>query len=247
MYTFDVVDATNKCIEWIKDWFLKNGKDCNAIIGISGGKDSSVCAALCVKALGKDRVFGVLMPQGDQFDIDYSYDLVKHLDINYKVVNIKDAVTGFYKAIGEDFNYSNQTKINLPSRVRMVTLYAISQSLNGRVVNTCNYSEDYVGYSTKYGDAAGDFSPISTFTVEEVKQIGKYLGLPEKFYTKTPLDGLCGKTDEDNLGFTYQMLDDYVRRGINPPKEIKDKIDEMHVRNLFKLEVMPAFKYEQKK
>ncbi len=246
MYNFDVKKATNECVKWIQNWFNENGKGCNAVLGISGGKDSSVCAALCVKALGKDRVIGILMPQGEQFDIDYSKLLCKTLDIKNYTVNIKDTVDAVYKTIGNQVEVTNQTKFNLPARCRMVTLYAMSQSLNGRVCNTCNMSEDWVGYSTKYGDAAGDFSPISNFTVQEVKQIGAYLGLPNELVNKTPLDGLCGKTDEDNLGFTYLTLDKYIREGIEPEKEIKEKIDRLHKQNLFKLQVIPSFKYEQK-
>ncbi len=244
MYKFDVKKATDECVKWIQGWFSENGNGCNAIIGISGGKDSSVAAALCVKALGKDRVFGVLMPQGEQHDIDYALELCKILDINYMIVNIKDSVNAIYQSIDPSFEISNQTKINLPARIRMVTLYAISQSKNGRVVNTCNYSEDYIGYSTKYGDAAGDFSPMSCFTVTEVKEIGLYLGLPKKLTHKVPIDGLCGKSDEDNLGFTYEMLDKYIREGITPPQDIKEKIDTLHKRNLFKLQLMPSFKYK---
>lgn len=243
MYVFDVKDATEKCCEWVKNFFEENGKDCNAVLGISGGKDSSVAAAVCSKALGNDRVIGVMMPQGEQFDIDYSKQLCEFLKIKNYTLNIKDAADGIYKAIGNSFEVSNQTKFNLPPRIRMTCLYAVAQSHNGRVVNTCNLSEDWVGYSTRYGDAAGDFSPLSGFTVEEVKKIGRYLGLPEKFVEKPPIDGLCGKTDEDNLGFTYQCLDDYIRRGILPPEEIKNKIDTLHKNNLFKLQLMPAFKY----
>ena len=247
MYSFDAKDAVKKCCDWVKQWFEENGKDCNAVLGISGGKDSSVCAAVCVKALGKDRVIGVLMPQGEQFDIDYSKDLCEFLDIKNYTVNIKDAVDGVYNAIGDKFEVSNQTKFNLPARIRMATVYAVAQSHNGRVANTCNYSEDWVGYSTRYGDSVGDFSPLSDFTVEEVKAMGRELGLPEKFIEKVPIDGLCGKSDEDNLGFSYQMLDDYIRRGIEPPKDIKEKIDRMHKNSLFKLEFMPVFRYKADK
>ena len=243
MYRFDVKDATEKCVAWIREWFEENGKGCNAVVGISGGKDSSVVAALCCKALGKERVIGVMMPQGEQFDIDYSIDLCKSLEIENITVNIKDAIDGIYKNLDGKIDILQQTKFNLPARVRMSVLYAVSQSKNGRVANTCNLSEDWVGYSTRYGDAAGDFSPLSCFTVAEVKAIGRELGLDEKFIEKPPIDGLCGKTDEDNLGFTYETLDKYIREGIEPDKEIKKKIDDMHKKNLFKLQLMPTFKY----
>ncbi len=245
MYNFDAFDATEKCVEWIRNWFEENGKGCNAVIGISGGKDSSVAAALCVKALGKERVIGVLMPCGEQSDIAFAYDLCSELDIKHYVINIESAVSGIYQGIGDSFELSQQSRFNLPPRIRMATLYAVSQSHNGRVCNTCNYSEDYVGYSTRYGDSVGDFSPISCFTVAEVLQIGKVLGLSDKFIEKVPSDGLCGKTDEDNLGFTYAELDRYIREGIEPAPETKARIDRLHKINLFKLEYMPCFKYQQ--
>ena len=246
MYTFNVEKTTRDCIKWIQEWFDANGKGCNAIVGISGGKDSSIVAALCVAALGKERVLGVLMPQGEQFDINYSLMLCEHLGIKYHVINIKDSVDAVYKSMNGLFEVTNQTKFNLPARIRMTTLYAVSQSNNGRVANTCNLSEDWVGYSTKYGDAAGDFSPLSKLTVTEVKQMGTYLGLPDCLVHKPPIDGLCGKTDEDNLGFTYEELDKYIREGIEPTKEKKDRIDYLHRINLFKLQLMPTFPYENK-
>ena len=243
MDKFNVKETKNRLIEWIKEYFETNGKGCNAIIGISGGKDSSVVAALCTEALGKDKVIGILMPQNIQSDIQYSKDLVKHLGIQNYTVNIGNAVDTLLKEISKTYiNITQQTKINLPARIRMSTLYAISQSLNGRVANTCNLSEDWVGYATRYGDAAGDFSPLSDLTVQEVKAIGRELGLPEKFIEKVPIDGLCSKTDEDNLGFLYEVLDRYIRTGICEDKEIKSKIDEMHEKNLFKLQLMPSFK-----
>ena len=244
---FDVKDATTKCIAWIKKFFEENGKGCNAVVGISGGKDSSVTAALCVQALGKDKVIGVLMPNGEQADISASYLLCKHLGIKYYEINIKDMYEAAIKEISSKMEVTNQTLINLAPRLRMSTLYAVSQSNNGRVANTCNLSEDYVGYSTRYGDSVGDFSPISHFTVTEVLQIGEYLGLPNELVHKVPSDGLCGKTDEDNLGFTYKMLDLYIREGINPPEDIKTRIDHLHKINQFKLELMPSFNYEETK
>jgi len=239
---FNAEKVKKECIEWIKDFFEKNGKDCNAVVGISGGKDSSIAAALCVEALGKERVIGVLMPQGVQHDIDMAYMLVNHLGIKYYEVNIKDTVDALIGAMPEGLELSVQAKTNLPPRIRMSALYAISQSNNGRVVNTCNLSEDWVGYSTRYGDAAGDFSPLSHLTVTELKQIGHLTGLPKELVEKTPIDGLCGKTDEENLGFTYAELDRYIREGIIEDEEKKALIDQKHRANLFKLELMPAFK-----
>ncbi len=243
MYNFDVEKAANGCIEWIKEWFKNNGDGCNAVLGISGGKDSSVVAALCVKALGKDRVIGVLMPQGVQSDINYSVELCETLGIKNYTVNIGAAVSALTDEISANMEITQQTRFNLPARVRMAAVYAVAQSQNGRVANTCNLSEDWVGYSTRYGDAAGDFSPLANFTVAEVKAIGRYIGLPEKFVEKPPIDGLCGKTDEDNLGFTYETLDKYIREGIEPDNQTKQRIDRMHKANLFKLKYMDTYKF----
>ena len=237
---FDAVRIKNECVEWIREFFRENGPDCNAVVGISGGKDSSVSAALCVEALGKDRVIGVLMPCGVQHDIDMAELLVKHLDIKHYTVNIKDAVEGLSSAL--PFELSDQSRINMPPRIRMATVYAVAQSFNGRVVNTCNLAEDWVGYATRYGDAAGDFSPLSNLTVQEVKAIGKVLGLPDVLVNKVPIDGLCGKTDEENLGFTYAELDRYIREGVIEDLEKKALIDRKHKANLFKLQLMPTFK-----
>lgn len=244
MYNFDVEKATNGCINWIREWFLKNGKDCNAVLGISGGKDSSVVAALCVAALGKDRVIGVLMPQGVQSDIDYSIELCEFLGIRNYTVNVGAAVSAITDEIAAAMEITDQSRFNLPARVRMATVYAVAQSQNGRVANTCNLSEDWVGYSTRYGDSVGDFAPLSNFTVAEVIAIGSYLGLPEKFVKKPPIDGLCGQTDEDKLGFTYETLDKYIREGIEPDAEIKKRIDRLHEINLFKLRYMDVYEYE---
>lgn len=243
MSKFNAVEVKNKCVEWIRNFFKENGEGCNAVVGISGGKDSSIVAALCVEALGNDRVFGVLMPNGEQRDIDMSLKLVKHLDIDNITINIHPAVLAIKHEVKPALqdHWSAQTSINLPARIRMTTLYAVSQTMNGRVANTCNLSEDWVGYSTRYGDAAGDFSPLSNLTVTEIKQIGRVLGLPEDLIDKVPSDGLCGKTDEDNLGFTYDVLDKYIRTGEIEDEEVKKRIDMMHEKNLFKLQLMPSF------
>lgn len=242
---FDRKKTTSELIGWVRDWFDRNGRGCNAVIGISGGKDSSVAAAVCAAALGADRVIGVLMPNGEQSDIDASYKLVNHLGIRYHVVNIKESYNGMIAAIKECVpEISAQSTVNLAPRLRMSALYCISQSSNGRVINTCNLSEDWVGYSTRYGDAAGDVSPLAMLTVQEVIDIGRELGLPRELTEKVPSDGLCGKTDEDNLGFTYAALDRYIREGKCEDGELRDKIDRRHYANKFKLQLMEHYEPE---
>ncbi len=229
-------------IVWIRAWFEKNGRDCNAVIGISGGKDSSVCAALCVQALGKDRVIGVLMPNGTQSDIADSRQLVEYLGIRSVTVNIAGAVDAIHTQLRTArIAATAQTEINLPPRIRMSVLYAVSQSMNGRVINTCNLSEDWVGYSTRYGDSAGDVSLLGKLTVQEVKALGREMGLPENLVEKTPSDGLCGSSDEQKLGFSYAVLDRYIREGYCEDSVIREKIDELHHANRFKLELIPVF------
>lgn len=243
---FDAKKTKEDCVQWIKDWFDMNGKDCNAVIGISGGKDSSVVAALCVEAIGKDRVIGVLMPDWHQSDIADAERVCEFLGIHSYMINIGGAVDyllGELRHQMESGSSSVQSEINLPPRIRMATLYAVAQNVNGRVANTCNLSEDWVGYSTRYGDSVGDFSPLSKLTVTEVRAVGYELGLPQELIEKVPSDGLCDKTDEDNLGFTYEVLDKYIRTGKIDNVETKDKIDTMHEKNLFKLQLMPAFEY----
>ncbi len=250
MYSFDAKKVTAEIIQWIREYFQVNGKGCKAVVGISGGKDSSVVAALCTEALGANNVIGVLMPQGEQFDINYSEEICQHLGIKSVTVNIGNTVREIMSvataSLGE-LGYeevSTVTRFNTPARIRMTTLYAISGTVGGRVANTCNLSEDWVGYATKYGDGAGDFSPLMNLTVTEVRAVGRVLGIPEKFITKTPIDGLCGMSDEENLGFTYDQLDLYIRQGICDDEEIKKKIDHMNTINLHKLQLMPNYKYK---
>ena len=240
---FNAKEIKNEIVGWIRDYFDKNGKDCCAVVGISGGKDSSVVAALCAEALGKDKVFGVLMPQGIQKDIAVSHKLAGYLGIKHCVVNIKESVDSVFSALESGgLNINNTAKVNTPARVRMATLYAVSAIVNGRVANTCNLSEDWVGYSTKFGDSAGDFSPLSNLTVAEVKAVGREL-LPSEFIDKVPEDGLSGLTDEENLGFTYAVLDKYIREGVCEDKIIKEKIDRLHKNNRHKLLPMPCYKF----
>ena len=243
--SFDAERAVKATVKWIRDWFDVNGPGCSAIVGVSGGKDSSIAAALCAEALGKDRVVGVLMPNGDQADIDMAKLLVSHLGIENYIINIKgafDSTISEMNAAGVE--PSKDTVINLPPRLRMSTLYAVGQSRNGRVVNTCNLSEDWVGYSTRYGDSVGDFSPMSCFTTAEIRAMGRVLGLPEVLIEKVPSDGLSGMSDEDKLGFTYAVLDRYIRTGEIEDPATKERIDSLHKKNLFKLRFMDCFKYD---
>jgi len=244
---FDAKKTANQIVEWIAAYFRDNAlPGTKAVIGVSGGKDSSIAAALCALALGKERVLGVLMPQGAQHDIDVSYDLCKTLGIAYVEINIGEPVRALYGGIARaGLKLNDAAAFNTPARIRMAALYAVSGIVGGRVVNTSNLSEDWVGYATKFGDSAGDFSPLSDLTVTEIKAVGKELGLPRRFIDKTPIDGLCGKTDEENLGFTYALLDRYIREGACEDATAKEKIDRLHRANLHKTNPMPTFKTDE--
>ena len=249
---FNAKEVKESIVKWIKDTV----GDCTVVIGISGGTDSSVCAALCVEALGKDKVYGVLIPDGEQKDIDKSEELVRHLGINYRIINIGSVTEAlrkefnwefFGELINNHYIYENNKlndvyETNTPARIRMTTLYGVAAILgNSRVINTCNLSEDWVGYSTKFGDSAGDFSPLAMITKTEVKQLGYELGLPKDLVEKVPSDGMSGMSDEEKLGFTYEELDKYIRTGEIGNLEHKARIDRMHRMNLHKIEPMPKF------
>jgi NAD+ synthase len=248
------------CIKWIKDYFADN-PDGKAIIGISGGKDSTIAAALCVEALGADRVIGVMMPNKFQDDIEDSKKVCEILGVVPLTINIGAANTILLEWIAGALTFEPHNKkipeaitevinnpmitTNTPARLRMTTLYAVAALYpNSRVVNTCNRSEDYVGYSTKYGDAAGDFSPLGNLTVREVLEIGDELGLPRHLVHKAPSDGMCGKTDEDNLGVTYEQLDDYILGTAAVDEEVAEKIERLHKATRHKYKPMPMFKGE---
>ena len=243
----NVEDHIDHIVKWIKTYFVENGPNSKAVIGISGGKDSTIAAALCVRALGAHRVIGVLMPDTVQKDIEDSHRVVKALHIPFIEVNIGPAVSKLYECIDRAYDYKKDISenpivySNTPARIRMTTLYAISADVGGRVCNTCNLSEDYVGYSTKFGDAAGDFSPLSQYTVRDLMIIGDALDeIPNDLIHKKPADGMCGKTDEDNLGFTYDTLDNFILNDIIPSYDEYQKITELHKRNQHKLQRMPV-------
>lgn len=227
---FNAEKVRDELVNWIKVWFDKNGPTSKAIIGISGGKDSTIVAGLCVRALGKDRVFGVLMPNGGQKDIGDSYRVCEALGIRNIVVNIKDAYDTLHdeveNALGT-YELSEQTNINLAPRLRMTTLYAVSQTIGGRVVNTSNLSEKMTGYFTRWGDECGDLKPLINLTKSEVVEIGKTLTeIPIDLIVKAPSDGLTGKTDEDKIGFTYENLDKFIRGySLDLPNDVIEKIE----------------------
>jgi NAD+ synthase len=244
--SFDAKEHKDKIVEWIRDWFAANGPDCKAVVGISGGKDSTVVAGLCVEALGKDRVVGVLMPNGHQEDYHDAVRVCLALGIDFMTHSIHESYNAIISNMESPIDgnmygvtASEQTKINLAPRLRMATLYAISQTIGGRVACTDNLSESYIGYSTRWGDNIGDFSPIVNYTASEVIAIGDALGLPQDLVHKTPSDGLCGKTDEDNFGFTYEQLDSFIRTGYSGDEEVDKLIWDKHTKNYFKAVYLP--------
>jgi len=238
----DFQKSRQECVEWIRGWFEKNGPESCAVLGMSGGKDSTVAAALCAEALGKDRVVGVAMPAEGQ-SLNEADEICKYLGIRY----ICAPVGGIIKSLDSletllENGFSTQAEQNIPPRVRMCVIYAISQSLNGRVVNTCNLSENWIGYATRWGDGAGDFSPLGNLTVQEIRGIGHAMGLPSKWVDKIPDDGLPHScSDEQKFGFSYEVLDRYIREGICEDADIKAKIDRMHKSSLFKLSMPETF------
>ena len=234
----------DECVAWIREWFAANGPTCNAVIGMSGGKDSTITAALCAEALGADRVIGIAMPAEGQ-SLNEADEICEYLGIRYlcfPIGRIEAECNALGAVLPEGF--SVQTVQNIPPRIRMTMLYAAAQSLNGMVANTCNLSEDYIGYATLYGDAAGSFAPLDGLCVREVLQVGHAMGLPARWVDKTPDDGLPHSSpDEVKLGFTYAALDRYIREGVCDDPEVKEKIDRLHRRNKFKTDILhiPAY------
>lgn len=237
----DYKKLKEEAIEWLRKWFDENGKGCNAIVGLSGGKDSTIVAKLCAEALGPDRVIGVSMPDENQ-DENNAKEIAEDFGIHYMVMPI-DKITKQFKDVSYFYlkdKVSVQSIQNLPPRVRMTMLYFIAQNYNGRVIGTCNASENYIGYFTKFGDGASDCEPLGRLTVTEVKKLGHELGIRNEWVERTPDDGLPeSKPDEEKFGFTYEMLDKYIcdYNTNEVPDEIKEKIDKMHDRSLFKTKV----------
>jgi NAD+ synthase len=247
MENFNAKEVKNKLVQGIRDWFEKNGKDCKACIGLSGGKDSTIVAALCAEALGKENVIGVAIPGKGQ-GMNDADEIAKYLGVEFLVVNIGAVIT----LLCDELHYSGngdlteQAEQNIPPRVRMLIMYAISQSNNGRVIGTCNASENYIGYFTKYGDGASDFEPIAELTVHELYQIGDELGIPKKWTYKIPDDGLPHSLPDDEkfekMGFNYEKLDKYIRTGTSGDELADKAIKRMHDNNLFKMKLSDTIK-----
>lgn len=251
-YEFDVAKITEDCINWINKWILGEGhgnEETKVVIGISGGCDSTVTAGLLVKALGKDRVIGVMMPNGEQKDISDSKKVIDHLGIKSYIINIGTSYdqleATITNAVGEFSDKVEMFTTNTPARLRMASLYGLGAVLgNCRIVNTCNLSEDVVGYATLYGDSAGDFSPINHLTKTEVRAIGHYLELPTELVDKTPTDGMSlnedgsYKSDESKLGISYTDLDKFIRETTTGDTDTDRRIFEKFEANLFKLKLI---------
>ena len=245
-YTFNPETVVRDCIQWIQDWFEKNGKGCSAVIGMSGGKDSTIAAALCARALGPENVIGVAMPDNGQ-GVNKADEICKYLGINYLRMPISGITGGFSRMwtelADEDFKWSMQAEQNIPPRIRMTLLYAVAQTYNGRVIETCNFSENYIGYFTLFGDGAGSMSPLGGLTVTEILQIGDYMGLPHKWVHKVPDDGLPHScSDEEKIGFSYKELDKFIREGIEPEGSCTNSSNTLKIDKIKKMNSDSDFK-----
>lgn len=241
-----LTDKLNKILEWMSDY--RDKSQCRGVvIGLSGGKDSTVVALLAKRVFG-DNVFAILMPNGVQKDISDSIEIAEGLKLNYRIVNIETVYNIFNHVVEDkkddtisktDFvencpKITDKAKTNIPPRLRMAILYAVAQTLGYRVIGTGNKSEAYIGWTTKYGDSAYDFNPIGDLLCTEVVEVGKILanqfGLDTKFVEKKPSDGLCGKSDEESFGFTYEQLDNYIKGNYDAvPDDVKKAIKNKHL------------------
>lgn len=242
MYNFDAKKVKDDLVLWLRNYYNNNGNPLNAVVGCSGGKDSSVVLAALVEAIGTERIYPILMPNGTQSDIEDSYKICDLLGLKPYLCNIEDGYNGILESISNEFSVSNQAKINLAPVIRMATLKAISQSVNGRFTCNGNLSEAYLGWFTLNGDDQGNIKPLANLTVTEVIAVGKELGLPDWVVDKVPSDGLCGSTDEEKMQISYSKLDNYIRTGFIEDIEMENRIKDRHCANLFKHQPIPSFK-----
>jgi len=239
----------NEILEWFKSWYKENAVGCTAVLGISGGLDSSLAAAMAKEVFGKHKVFGVMMPNGTQADLTDSYDLVRHLGIDFEEINIAsiyDSMNAALKIIPgfDGVNYVYRT--NTPARIRTTIIYGVAAQMNGRVIGTNNLSEDFTGYFTK-GSTVCDVAPLANLTKTEIKALAYEMGLPEHLIEKRPADGLSMKSDEDNFGFSYAELDQYLRTGWIDSATSIGKIDKLFESSKHKRCSAPSFPYGEVK
>ena len=237
-----MIENIEGIIKWIKE-YVQETKSKGVVVGNSGGKDSATVIALCVKALGKENVLAVEMPcYSTQEELEDGLLIARTYDVKNVVIDIKNMYENLKETIeNSGIRLNNDSKANTKPRLRMTTLYAIAQTYNYLVVGTGNLCEKFVGYTTKWGDNASDFNPIANFTVEEVLEIGKALGVPEKILNKAPNDGLGGGTDEEKLGVSYKEITEYIKTGTTNEEAIK-KIEELHEKTNHKRNPIPTYK-----
>lgn len=239
-YTFNAPEVYSDLkAQWVKWANTVNAQ--RWVVGISGGKDSTVIAAMAADIFGKENVYGVMIPRGKQADLEDCLEVIRVTGINYITVNIEESFNSIMSEItNQGLTPTEQANINLSPRLRMSVLFAVAQSINGCVLNTCNLSENLLGYSTLFGDDCGSYSPFKNLTVTEIRQIGKLpkLNLPVRLVDKVPSDGLQALTDEDRLGIKYAVLDKFVREGIWDDLTMKDRFEKRFAANKFKLKII---------
>lgn len=236
----------DNAIRWIKEYVEKAGAK-GVVIGNSGGKDSATVLAMATKAIGKDKVVAVSMPcYSNNNDFEDAKLVAKSFGVNFIKVDLSNSYTEMEKEINMQLGkeLSKEATINMKPRLRMTTLYGIAQTLGYLVIGTGNLCEAMVGYTTKWGDNSSDFNPIGNFTVEEVLEIGKYLGVPEKILKKAPNDGLGGQTDEEKMGIKYSQIAEMIETG-STDEEVKEEILKRFRNSKHKREVVPVYKFER--
>ena len=237
---FNAKLEVEKICEFVRDYYKKNNLT-GAVLGISGGKDSAVVAALLCKALGPENVYGLSLPcHSKKTDYEDAKLIADHFGFTLRKFDLTSTFDSFVENIDHHEDYDNANQ-NLKPRLRMSAVYYFASMLstNGKryiVAGTSNKSELFVGYFTKGGDSTHDIDLIADFTVSEVIKIGEELGVPKKVLYKAPSDGLSGKTDEDKLGVTYQNIEDYIYERELDPK-VKEKVKRLHENNQHKFNI----------